>query len=964
MTLKDGSPTAAADRARDQASGEYHAGSATTGTLVVQESASFRGGDVAWCAAVADALAREGDASTVFPQVCDALVEHLGVSSAELWIFDRPSQSLSRQGAAGAPMNRAGTVALGSGFVGRAALRGSATERDASGHTHHGVAMRVAGLVVGALAVYAPHDIDAQSVDALATVAGLVASVVERWRIAAVRTQESHLLERVVAGAQLAEVLERITRIVEEELVGARCTILLLDRDGTRLRTAAAPTIPAAYSAAIDGTEIGPDVGSCGSAAWHGEMVVASDIATDPRWAPFRDVALAHGLRACWSVPIRGAATGSAQRGQVLGTFAVYRAVPDAPSPHDVAVVDRATRLAGIAIARENSTRALRESEERYRQLLELLPSAVLLLGGAVIEYANAACVRLVGASHMAQLIGRPLRDFIPDETGDADERRLVRLDGVSVPVHMLTTPAADARKPATLVVLHDLSAQRRSDDLLRAVMRSVPDAIITVDAAHGTVESANPAVESLFGYAPSELVGQPVTVLVPECDRAREAALLVTPQHGARELTCARRTGETFPAELTVTTFRLGSATLSTGVFRDITARRRLEENLAHAQKLEAVGQLAGGIAHDFNNLLTVINGATEILLMDGPDEPSREQLTQIRAAGDRAASLTGQLLAYSRRQTTSPREVDLNRVVRHVEPMLRRIIGEDVAVLTDLAPHLAAVRVDPNQVELMLMNLATNARDAMPSGGSITFRSGEAVCDSALPCGHALAAGRYVRLDVSDTGEGMPDDVKARVFEPFFTTKGVGHGTGLGLAIAHSVVTQAGGHICVESHPARGTTFSIFFPAAVRAPIASSRPPPPDRAAQRGTETVLVVEDEDAVRRIARVALEDHGYSVLEARSARQALAVARMLPQLDLVLTDVVMPEMGGRALADALRERWPELRVLFMSGYTRDAIARHGVHDGSDPFLAKPFTPSSLLAKVRAVLDVARAAHETR
>jgi CheY-like chemotaxis protein len=368
----------------------------------------------------------------------------------------------------------------------------------------------------------------------------------------------------------------------------------------------------------------------------------------------------------------------------------------------------------------------------------------------------------------------------------------------------------------------------------------------------------------------------------------------------------------------------------------------------------MEAVGRLAGGVAHDFNNLLTVINGFCEVLLAELPaGDPRRESVAAIRGAGERAAGLTGQLLAFSRKAIVAPKVLDLNDVVDSVGKMLRRLIGEDVILTTSLAPGLDRVKADPGQVEQVLMNLAVNARDAMPAGGRLMIETGNLeLREGARYPG--LAPGRYVRLAVSDTGHGMTEEVKARVFDPFFTTKEPGKGTGLGLATVYGIVETYGGHVAVDSEVGAGTTFTILLPAEE---AAADRPAGEvQQVAPRGTETVLLVEDDGAVRRLAQIALEALGYTVLEAASSADAVLAAEVHPgPVHLLLTDVVMPGQGGREVARAVRARHPEVKVLYVSGYTDDAVVRHGVLEATDAFLQKPFTPRRLARKVRAVLD---------
>jgi signal transduction histidine kinase/FixJ family two-component response regulator len=389
---------------------------------------------------------------------------------------------------------------------------------------------------------------------------------------------------------------------------------------------------------------------------------------------------------------------------------------------------------------------------------------------------------------------------------------------------------------------------------------------------------------------------------------------------------------------------------------------RHSLEEQLRQSQKMEAVGRLAGGVAHDFNNLLTVIGGHAELLLARLPKEAAaaRAEIEEIRRAAERAVALTRQLLAFGRKQILEPRVLDLNGVVADMERMLRRLIGEDVELVTRLAPDLGRVRADPGQIEQVVMNLTVNARDAMPRGGRLTLETAELDVDQEFARHHVdFLEGRYVMLAVTDTGVGMERDVQAHIFEPFFTTKGPGQGTGLGLATVYGIVKQSGGHVWFYSEPGQGTCFKIYFPA-VREAVAARALVPQD--ASDGHETILLVEDEPAVRALAREVLSLSGYRVLAAAGAAEARSLCVGSPEgsgaieaIDLLITDVVMPGTSGRELAEGLVARRPGLRVLYISGYTADAIVRHGILHEALPFLSKPFSPQALTRKVREVLD---------
>jgi signal transduction histidine kinase len=386
--------------------------------------------------------------------------------------------------------------------------------------------------------------------------------------------------------------------------------------------------------------------------------------------------------------------------------------------------------------------------------------------------------------------------------------------------------------------------------------------------------------------------------------------------------------------------------------------ALQRSQEQLAHAQRLEAVGQLAAGIAHDFNNLLSIVLGYSSSIIADLPADSSlRPDLEQIRNAGQRATELTRQLLAFGRRQVLEPRPVDLNEVVLRVDRMIRRIIGEHIELVTVPGDGLRAVMVDSGQIEQALLNLVINARDAMPSGGVLTIETCNTVFDQDYADAHVGAnAGSHVVLAITDTGIGIPKEAQARIFEPFFTTKDRGKGTGLGLASVFGIVKQSGGHIWFYSEPGKGTTFKLCFPSLRE----SHRPEAPrgsdtDRA-PRGSETILLVEDDAQLRTMARAILIRHGYQVLDAADGAEALVLsARFSGEIALLLTDVVMPRMSGRDLATELEQSRPNMRVLFMSGYTDNAIVRNGVLERGLFFLQKPITPSILARKVRHVLD---------
>jgi nitrogen-specific signal transduction histidine kinase len=400
-----------------------------------------------------------------------------------------------------------------------------------------------------------------------------------------------------------------------------------------------------------------------------------------------------------------------------------------------------------------------------------------------------------------------------------------------------------------------------------------------------------------------------------------------------------------------------VGAPLYYVGLLEDVSGRRLLQEQLLQSQKMESIGRLAGGVAHDFNNLLTAIMGYTEMLRQDlPPDHPGQTFVDEVSKAGGRATALTTQLLAFARRQVIEPRVIDLNAVVSDTEKMLRRLVGEDIEIVTASEPDLGAVEADPSQVHQILVNLAVNARDAMPSGGTLIIETANALLDELYARSHLeVRPGRYVLLSITDTGVGMPPEVQSHLFEPFFTTKELGKGTGLGLATCHGIVKQAGGHITVTSAPGHGTTFRIFLPRVERA-SADAVPAVLKPPLRGGHETVLVAEDESAVRGLASLTLRAHGYTVLEASTGTEALAlVERGTRVIDLLVSDVVMPGLNGRDLAERFRVLRPGIPVLFISGHAETTIAHQGILDAGVEFLAKPFTPDRLARRVREILD---------
>ena len=492
------------------------------------------------------------------------------------------------------------------------------------------------------------------------------------------------------------------------------------------------------------------------------------------------------------------------------------------------------------------------------------------------------------------------------------------------------------------------------------AFLDAVPDAMVCVDL-EGRIVSANHEAERLFDYGRDELIGQPIEVLLPAGTQAVQAGL---------ERAAQRKSGAVFPADLSLSTIETQSGMILIAAIRDATARvdaqtehERLQRQLNQSRRLESLGQLAGGIAHDFNNLLAVILNYTTFIGEEVERATKRPDgniwravsvdLGQVRLAAERAAGLTHQLLAFARREITHPRELCLNDVVEGIHQMLQRTLGAHIELVTSLAPDLWSVVGDRGQFEQILVNLAVNARDAMPDGGVLRIETENLAIVDTTATALQVEPGAHVRLRVSDTGIGMTPEVVERAFEPFFTTKVDGAGSGLGLATVYGIVTQSGGDAYLESFPFGGTTFSALFPASEAA--AGHPDEVPAVLHPRGAETILVVEDEQAVRELTQRILLRHGYRVITARNGVEALALAKSHPgTIDLLLTDVVMPQMLGHEVAQRFMELRPDSRVLFMSGYAQPMVDARYQIDAS-ALVQKPFTAPAVLTKVREALD---------
>jgi len=620
--------------------------------------------------------------------------------------------------------------------------------------------------------------------------------------------------------------------------------------------------------------------------------------------------------------------------------------------------------------------RAAERARRTYEDLVQSSGDAIITkdLDGVVTSWNP-------GAEHMygyvaGEMLGRSITAIVPSDKQAEEERHLARVrrgervdaheterlrkDGTRVAVSNMLSPIRrfDGVIVGISSITRDLSLRKRAEaerDLFFALSLD----LLCLADLDGFCIRLNPSWERALGFTERELLAQPLFALVHPDDEAAARAGVAALARGIPSATfdarCRCKDGSYRWFSWSVAT--VPGRPLFLGAGRDVTDHRRLEEQFRQAQKMEAVGRLAAGVAHDFNNLLTVMLGTGEFLLDAlGPDHPNRPDAQELRQLAVRASGLTAQLLAFARKQVLAPRILDLNALVSDVAGLLRRLVGEDITLKTVLAPDLGRIDTDPGQLEQVIINLAVNARDAMPRGGSLLLETADVSFDDGEARSYVgLPAGRYVMLAVTDTGTGMDAETKSHIFEPFFTTKPPGTGTGLGLATVFGIVEQSGGRIFVYSEPGLGTTFKIYFPRADRDAVdAVAAPPRPEHL--DGTETILVVEDEDALRHLTRRVLEAHGYRVLVAGGGAEALeVVARHAAPIDLVVSDVVMPGMAGPELVQRLAERQPDLRALFVSGYTDESIAQHKVFRPGVNYLAKPFSREGLAERVRAILD---------
>jgi PAS domain S-box-containing protein len=809
----------------------------------------------------------------------------------------------------------------------------------------------------------------------------------------------SHLDQAVVRCSTERDLLEAACRIAVDDGGFRMAWIGFVEAETGRVR-------PAASAGAVDGYLDGIEIsaadtplgcGPTGRAIRAGRHFISNDISVDEALGPWRERALERGYRSSGAFPVRLA-------GDIVGALSLYTSDCGLFDSETVDLLQEVADDVGFALesmrrerqrdqaekerarleVSEQSARSQAKAETRFRVLLEAAPDAVLEIDRrGQILLMNVATERLFGYSR-EELLGQQLETLLPEPLREAHvalrnaylenpEKRPVapgselmarRKDGSVFPVEVSLSPVESEGGQLVTCIVRDVTLRRRAERAekessrqIASILESITDSFFALDR-QWRFTYLNRRAEQAIGRRREELIGKNIWEELP--------AFCGTPFY--KEYHRAARNGA--PVEFSAP-IPPGALWASVHVYpsndglsvymQDITERKLLEEQFLQSQKLEALGRLAGGVAHDFNNLLTIIGGYGQMVVDSLPKRsPMRKDMDAVLEAANRASALTRQLLAFSRRQMVQPKVFDLNRLVKKMNRMLLRMIGEDVDLQLSLQASPGRVKADPSQIEQVLMNLAVNARDAMPQGGRLSIGTSELALEKETPgVTPELPEGRYVVLTVADNGVGMDASVRSRIFEPFFTTKPKGKGTGLGLATVYGIVKQSGGDILVESEPGKGAAFKICLPRVELAPKAARKAPHP-HAPLRGAETVLLVEDDPEVLRLTRDMLASQGYKVLEASGGEEAVRVWESVEgAVDLLLTDVIMPQMSGPQLAQRLLERKPGLRVLYMSGYTIDAIAQRGGVDHDLHLLAKPFTREALGTRIRRLLD-----HPTR
>ncbi|MEX2625636.1 MAG: PAS domain-containing protein, partial [Ilumatobacteraceae bacterium] len=826
----------------------------------------------------------------------------------------------------------------------------------------------------------------AEEPDGRYSVLSVTRDVTERRRDDVIRLAEARILEQLVSGAALGGVLHEIVTALDA-VNGGASSLLLVEND--RLRHGAALHLPSDHLDEIDGVRIGPDVGTCGAAAALGEPVVSTDLATDPHWEGFRDRIVAAGFVACASTPVIDST------GRVVAVLAQYLVEQREPDVHERAATDRMARLASLAIERIRTDMSLRQTTSLLR-----VASSLGHLGGWSVDVPSG---EVTWSDEVAAIHDRPagyrpkiseaISYYVPehrDRIAEAFSACVERGEPYDLEAEIITAEGrrrwcrtvgqaerdAGGRIVRVAGAFQDITAYKESERALREneerfrlLARATSDVVFDWDLASDTVWYGE-GLEELVGPVPDRLLsisGVARRVHPDDVERVTDGlrgAMDGSDELWSDEFRLLRDDGTPLSVEASGFVLRdaSGEATRLVGSLVDTTARHMLEDQLAQAQRLEAVGQLTGGVAHDFNNLLTVILGNVDLLADDlaaeTPVEPDdlRSSIDMVRSAAERGAELTGRLLAFARRQPLAPEAIDVAALLDGITGLLGRTLGEDIDLQVRHADQPWSAMVDAAQLESAVLNVCLNARDAMPGGGRLAIETSNVELDELYVTAHpGLEPGQYLMIAISDDGVGMAPEVVQRVFEPFFTTKAPGRGSGLGLSMVYGFAKQSSGHARIYSEPGHGTTVRLYLPRAGSAGVYESAVAPL-RARRGGTERVLLVEDDELVREVIAVQLRGLGYQVVEAGDGPTALALLRDGEPFALLFTDIVMPGgMNGPQLAEVGRRLVPDLAVLFTSGYTEGTIEHKGRLDPGVELLTKPYRLDELAERVRRVID---------
>lgn len=810
---------------------------------------------------------------------------------------------------------------------------------------------------------------------AVSRIVGTIRDVTDVKRHEFMRAWESRVLEAISRGEALKDILTRIVSGAEAFLDDAVGSIMRVTTDGRHLRHGAAPGLPAAFNLAVDGIAVGPGVGSCGTAVFLREPVIVTDIAIDPLWTDHRELALTHGLRACWSQPVIDSA------GVVRGVFGLYYRQPRAPTPRELGLIERTARVASIAFERDRHVEELRASEDLFRRTLQDAATGIAVtdLAGRYLEVNTAYC-RMVGYTADELRAMRFPTLTHPDDRarsvalldellagGRASyviEKRYVAKGGRTVWVRMSVSAQRDAHgDPLRVIsVAEDITAQREAAARLieqAALLDAAREAILVTDLEDRVIYW-NKGAERTFGWTAEEAVGRLGRELMVTDEGGYDEAFAGLARDGEwqGELNKRHRDGRELIVEARCTRIldADGRPKSVLSINADITERVRLERQFLRAQRLESIGTLAGGIAHDLNNVLAPILMSIGLLRLEAADDRHLDVLETIEASAQRGADLVRQILGFARGIEGRREPVYVRELVRDVEKVARDTFPKHIEFVISAPDASWVVTGDATQLHQLVLNLCLNARDAMPRGGVLRIEVGNEVLDEIYSDMNARSkAGPHVVVTVEDTGIGIPSDDLDKVFDPFFTTKPLGQGTGLGLPTVLTIARSHGGFVDLDSEPGRGTRVRVYLPAD---PSSSTVPPPVDPRAEppdgRG-EQILVVDDEEAIRKVVRRTLERHGYRVLLAANGAEAVALfAQHRRDVALVLTDMAMPIMDGPATVAALRAIDPEIPIIGASGLAASEMIAKASAVGLAHFVPKPFTAEALLALFDEVL----------